>query len=116
MLHNKFSYADNKNIYVECISEDIGGYVRVKEYMNKMQFSGAGGLLICIVSDDKDSIEIAKNLWSNSNYAAADHNLVSPKLLVSFIRVSDMNNLDICPFEFDRDGNEIKFLYTEYFA
>lgn len=109
VLRNHFTYPENKNIYVECISEDIGGYVRVREYLTTMKFSGESGLLICLISDDSDSYEMARNLWNNTLYSQTDRILTSPTLFVSFIRTSDLLKANVCPFVFDEEGNEIEF-------
>ena len=69
VLRNHFTFGE-KHFYVENISDDIGGYVRVKEYMNTLQFSAEPGVLLCLISSDEKAYELSTSLWKDSLYAA----------------------------------------------
>lgn len=76
VLRNHFNF-DNTHVYVENISDDIGGYVRVREYMQTLSFSGDTGILVCLVSSDDKAKELSKALWRDSLYAKTLHTSIS---------------------------------------
>lgn len=50
-FRNRLTWKDGTNAFVENISDDFGGYDRVKGYLNYMSWNGGKGYLICLLSD-----------------------------------------------------------------
>lgn len=106
VLRNHFIYDTGEHVYVENISEDIGGYVRVQEYMQTLRFSGHEGTLLCLVNDEPDALSMAYQLWYNTNYVNALATKILP-LEVAFVKynkITEYESLFKTPFIFDDDG------------
>lgn len=113
ILKNHYCFNSIFNLYVENISDDLGGYHRVAHYLNHPTWRHGTGVLLCIVSDS--DIDLASNLYTNTVYTnyIQDHpgalcNKISEtfSLQVLFIRYSELGQ-KFSFFTFDKNGNEI---------
>lgn len=67
VLKNSYSFENGTTVYVENISDDIGGYKRVEKYLDTIHWAQGEGILLCLVADD--DVDTAKQLFLKSKYA-----------------------------------------------
>lgn len=69
-FRNRLTWEDGTNAFVENISDDFGGYDRVKGYLDYMSWNGGKGYLICLLSDT--DTETLKKLAKCKYYIRVD--------------------------------------------
>ena len=113
VLKNHYCFNSAFNLYVENISDDLGGYHRVSYYLNNPTWRYGTGILLCIISDD--DIDVARQLYLNTVYtnyiqehpgALCNKSSDTFSLQVLFIRYSELGQ-KFSFFTFDKNGNEI---------
>lgn len=67
VLKNHYIFDNSFHLYVENVSDDIGGFYRLSHYLTSLSWSESPGVLLCLLSDD--AIDSIKKLWSDSVYA-----------------------------------------------
>lgn len=112
VLKNHYCFNNIFNLYVENISDDLGGFHRVSHYLNHPTWHHGTGVLLCIVSD-KD-IDLARQLYTNTIYtnyilehpgALCNKESDTFSLQVLFMRYSELGQ-KFSFFTFDQNGNE----------
>lgn len=104
---NHYAFENGFHLYVENYSDDIGGRVRIRYYLNHMDWHGHNGVLLCLI--DNDELAAVRQMYIKSRYAsvnqaAAGADTAFP-LRVVFLQYQDLDrgkNL----FEFDSDGTQ----------
>lgn len=71
VLKNFFKFSNGLHLYIENISDDICGRLRVKHYMDEIAWSEGRGLLLCLVSPG--DLDTAKQLFMQTKYAQFLH-------------------------------------------
>lgn len=114
VLKNHYIYNSDIHLYIENISDDLGGRYRVKHYLNNPIWNYDPGILLCLISDYND-IAVARDIYLNTTYSdhvfstAANDNSKYPSgaysLKVFFTTYDKLSKYTL--FTFDSEGNEI---------
>lgn len=120
ILKNHYLYNDTIHLYVENISDDLGGRHRVKKYLDSPYWENEKGVLLCLVSET--DMNIASSLYMGTSYQSTSsspspHPLSSAGSLgtlkvyfLKYMSERDMTSL----FTFDTSGNAIKVDVIEF--
>ena len=100
---------DGMAVYIENLSDDAGGMVRVGHYLDTLRWSGSRGILLCLV----DSIEsIPTELFMESNYYQQIKNGGEVFLKPVFATYQDFSRRTGY-VEISADGTVIPFTWSE---
>lgn len=102
ILKNHYDFG-NFHVFVENISDDLGGKCRTEHYLEKPDCAFGNGILICLIEDDE--IETAKSLFMDSTYQKFLHGETTAALplMVCFIAYSSFDRGKGL-FSFDKNG------------
>lgn len=71
VLKNHYTFDNGFHAYIENISDDISGKIRVEKYLNSITWTGGKGVLICLISED--DVAAARKLYMETSYEKQLH-------------------------------------------
>ena len=102
ILKNHYDYG-NFHVFLENISDDLGGKCRTEHYLERPDCIFGKGILICLIEDDE--IETAKSMFMDSTYQKFLHGDITATLplMVYFIAYNSFDRGKGL-FAFDKNG------------